>query len=164
MPSQPTLRCDDFFVAHNVNCSLRLGNGRARLFPAHWIADSNCGCDRLWFFDHVIVKNRRGTSSLEPNHHRQFCRSFTCEILPVTRPIRSDVSGVADWQQMEIGRVAHFIDNLVCRLLLSRDPVRIDGIYNNEITALAELAHDPQGVVKIAIDRDNFRAVREGLQ
>src|SRR6266699_905699 len=85
-------------------------------------------------------------------------------ILAVSRPIRSDVSGVANRQQVKIGRFVHFIDNLERRGLLSRDPVWIDGIYNGEIAAFAELAHDSQGGIKIAIDRDDSCSVNEILQ
>ena len=65
---------------------------------------------------------------------------------------------------MKIGRFVHFIDNLKRRGLLSRDPVWIDGIYNGEIAAFTEVAHDSQGGIKIAIDSDDFCSVNESLQ
>src|SRR5215475_15859035 len=84
--------------------------------------------------------------------------------LPVTCPVRRDVSGVAHRQQMKIRRLAHFIDNLEYGGLLARDPIRIYRIHDGKMTAFAKLPDDPQRVIEIAINRDNFRSVREGLK
>ena len=65
---------------------------------------------------------------------------------------------------MKIGCITHFIDSLKRCGLLSRDPIRIDGIYNREIAALSELAHDSQGIIEIAIDRDDSCTINESLQ
>src|ERR1043166_1671000 len=164
IPSQPTLRSDDLFVAHCIDRSQGFGDGGARLFPACRVPDSNCGRNRFRFLDDSIMKNRRRPSRLKSNHHWQFRRVFTCKILPISRPIGCNVSGVANWEQMKIGRVAQFIDNLERGSLLPCDPVRIDRIYNDEVSALAELAHDSKSVIKISVDRYNFRAVNESLQ
>ena len=43
---------------------------------------------------------------------------------------------------MKIGRIAQFIDNFKCGGLLSCDPVRVNGIDDSEIAALAEFAYD----------------------
>src|SRR5207249_12315080 len=107
---------------------------------------------RFRFFKDAVVKNRRRARSLKSNHHWQFCRSSMRTILPVSCPIRSDVSGVADGQQMKIWRIAQFICNLKRRGFLSRDPVRVDRVYNGQIAGLAELAHDSQRIIEIAVD------------
>jgi len=32
------------------------------------------------------------------------------EIFPIAGPVRRDISGIAYWQQMKIGRIVQFID------------------------------------------------------
>jgi hypothetical protein len=46
---------------------------------------------------------------------------------------------------------------------LSRYPIGINRIYNDEIPGFAKLAHHSQRVVKVAINSDNFRSVGKSL-
>ena len=65
---------------------------------------------------------------------------------------------------MEIRRVAENVDNFEGSGLLAGDPIRVDRIYNGKIAGLAELTHESQCVVKIAIDRDDLSSVSKSLK
>ena len=48
---EPSLRCENFFVSHNVDGAARLLHGTFRAVPARRISNANGGCNRLRFLD-----------------------------------------------------------------------------------------------------------------
>ena len=64
---------------------------------------------------------------------------------------------------MKVGRIAKNIYDFKGRCFLAGNPVRVNRIYNGELVALAQLAHNSKRLVKVSIDRDNLGAVRESL-
>src|SRR5262249_39071972 len=127
------------------------------------ISNSNGRRDRFRIIDYAIVENWCRSDRLEANHRWHLCRSSECEILPIARPICSDVPSVADRQQMKIGRITQFIDNFKCGSLLSCDSVRINGIHDRKFAALAKFTHDSERVVEIAVNRHDFRSISKSL-
>src|SRR6266487_804835 len=85
-------------------------------------------------------------------------------IFAVPGPIRGNVSGITDREQMKIRRIPYSIDSLKCSGLLPGNSVRVDRIYNGEIIALSKLAHDPKCVVEVAFNSHDFCSVDESLQ
>src|SRR5258705_263343 len=64
-------------------------------------------------------------------------------IFSIACPIRGDVSSIAYGQEMKIGRFAQIINNFERGGLLSGDSIRINRIYNGEITLFTQLPNDP---------------------
>ena len=64
---------------------------------------------------------------------------------------------------MKIGCIAQNLDNLKCRRLLSGDPIRVNRIHNDKAVALAKLPHDSKCIIKVSINRHDFRSVGESL-
>jgi len=121
--AQANLRYENLLVAHDVDapCDSSIA---ARLVPAGWISDSNLLMHRLGFLDRPVVKNWRRTGSLKPIRSA-FCGTFDRILIPISRPVGGDVSGITDGQQMKIGRVSQNIDDFKRSGLLPRDPIRI---------------------------------------
>jgi len=85
-------------------------------------------------------------------------------IFSIACPIRGDVSSIAYGQEMKIGRVAQIINNFERGGLLSGDSVRINRIYDGEITLFTKLSNDPQRVVEVAFQGNDFCSAGESLQ
>jgi hypothetical protein len=77
-------------------------------------------------FDDAIVKNWSSACGLKANHRWQLRRPSKRVIFSIAGPVRGDVSGVADGQQMKIRRVTEDVDNFERGGLLAGDPIRIN--------------------------------------
>jgi len=64
---------------------------------------------------------------------------------------------------MKIRRVAEIVDDFKGGRLLAGDAIRINRVHNGELVVLAEFAHNSERIIKVAVNRDNLRAVRECL-
>ena len=109
------------------------------------------------------MEHRRGARGLEANHGRQ-ARGFPgLSKLAIARPVSGDVSGIPKREQMEVRRVSQVVHDFESGRFLSGDPVGVDRVHDREIIAPSQRTNNKQGVVEVAIDRDNFRAVGESL-
>src|SRR6266404_5000173 len=78
-------------------------------------------------------------------------------IFAVPGPIRGDVSGITDREQMKIRRIPYSIGSLKCSGLLPGNSVRVDRIYDGKIIALSKLAHEiPARAAYAAADAEVF--------
>ena len=120
--------------------------------------------DGLGVFDDVVVdrsaRSRRPGSRASAGRLRGFAELVE---FAIALPVGGDVAGVADGQDVEVGRVAEDIDDLEGGGLLALDAEGIDGIDDGDGLGLADLADEPQGIVEIAVDGDDVGAVHEGL-
>ena len=64
---------------------------------------------------------------------------------------------------MEVGRAAEDIANLERGGLLALDADGVDGVDHLDAGHGAEFAHESQGVIEVAAQGDDFRAVHPGL-
>ena len=97
---------------------------------------------------------------------RQTLRIGTNDIIR-DRPLEEitrDISRVAHGKHVIIGRVPNFIDDLKRGSLLSGDPIRVNRIHDDKIAALAQLPHNPERIVKVAVNGNDFCAVSKSLQ
>ena len=139
-------------------------DGGGREFPARGIADADRGGDGFGFLDDSAVENRRRARGLEADHLRQARGASEPVKLFVAHPVGADVARIADRQDVNVGRVAEHFDDLERRGLLALETIRIDRIDDGDRLGLADLAHEPQRVVEIAVDGHDLRAIHEGLR
>ena len=100
---------------------------------------------------------------LKTEHGGKRARFSRVAVLAITGPVCGNVSGVAERKEMEFGRVAEFVNDFESGCFLSGDSIRIDRVHDREIVALPKFAHDPERVIEVAIDGDDFGAVSESL-
>ena len=65
--------------------------------------------------------------------------------------------------KQQVGRVAEGVDDLEGGRLLALDAVRVDGVHERDRVLLADVAREPQGVVEVAADVEDARAVGDRL-
>ncbi len=107
--------------------------------------------------------DRSRAGGLPTHHPRAGVRLPGIQIFTEPTPVGRDVPRVADRQEMEVRRITQRIADLEGRRLLTLDPHRVDGIHHLDQPRLAQLAHDPQGIVEIAADGHRRRPVHQRL-
>ena len=132
--------------------------------PAGRVANPDGRGNGLRLLHDVVEKNRRGTGRLESGHARQLRGPAELVEFAVALPVSRDVAGVADRQNVDIRRVAQFLDDFEGRRFLSFDPERIDRVDDLETPVGAEFTHQPQGIIKVAADGDDFGPVNKSLE
>ena len=118
--------------------------------------------------------DRGGTGGLEAPHNRALgshgLQNLTITVgvglgvLLVALPVRGDVTGVADRQQVVIRGIAQGVNNLKRAGLLTLNTVRVDRVHQEHRVVLAELASNLQAVVEVAINLDDIGAVGNRLR
>ena len=63
-----------------------------------------------------------------------------------------------------VRRIAESVDDLERRRLLALDAVRVDGVDQRDGVLRAVLARQAQGVVEVAVNRDDLGAVSDALR
>ena len=104
-----------------------------------------------------------GSRSLDAEHPGQLVTAAEILEFLVALPVGGDVPGVADGEDVDVGRVAELLNDLEGRRLLTLDAVGIDRIDDGEVAGLAQFTDEAQGVVKVPPDGDDGRPVDVGL-
>ena len=73
-------------------------------------------------------------------------------------------SGIANGQKVEVRDPSELIADFERGRLLAFDSKRIDTVNHFHFAGLAEFTHDPQGIIKISLDRDGGGAIHESLR
>ena len=107
---------------------------------------------------------RRGTGGLEAAHHRTLGRAAEVDVLRVAQPVRRDVAGVADGQDVDVGSVAEEVDDLEGGGLLALEADGVDRVHERDGIVPGQLARHPQAVVEVAAHHDHLRAVHDRLR
>src|SRR5439155_8105401 len=130
--------------------------------PRRRVADADRRRDRLRPCDRRAVDERRGTGRLEAEHAWPSDRAAGRLVFLEAGPVRRDVARVADGDGEDVGRPAEVVADLERGRLLAGQPVRVDRVHEPDRavrgTRLGERADDAEGVVEVAVDRDEARA------
>ena len=86
------------------------------------------------------------------------------EVLRVAEPVRRDVAGVADRQQVVVGGVAEEVDDLERRGLLALEPDRVDRVDQGDGVLPGQPLGQPEAGVEVAADHDHPGAVQDRLR
>src|SRR5438552_423657 len=123
---EPRLRFQNFTVGHDLHRTVGFVDCTLGGFPARRISDANGRRDRLRFFDDAAMKHGRGVFRLNSNHPRQNSRFAELSVLRITGGIGREISSIAKRKNVNVRRVAEFIDNLERCGFLSGDSIGID--------------------------------------
>ena len=96
------------------------------------------------------VDQRRRALGLEAVDLRQPGRQPEVGVLGVAEPVRGDVAGVADRQQVVVGGVAEEVDDLERRGLLALEPDRVDRVDQGDREVPGQLLGEAEAVVEVA--------------
>ena len=96
--------------------------------PRGRVADPDRGGPGLRVGERLAGHQRRRALGLEAAHHGLLGGQAEVGVLRVAQPVRRDVAGVADRQQVVVGGVAEEVDDLERRGLLALEPDRVDRV------------------------------------
>src|SRR5207248_3325192 len=148
---------------HFVNVAVGLGDGVAGRLPTGRVADADGGSHGVRIVNRAALHNGGGPGGLESKHARQSVRFFGRVIFLVAFPVGGDVAGVADRQEMKVGRIAELIADLESGGFLAFDADGIDAVDHFDFAGFAQFADDAQGGIEVSLDGDGDSAVHEGL-
>src|SRR5699024_5797010 len=138
--------------------------GRDGTVPRGRGPDPDRGGDGLRVRDRGAVDERCRARGLHAHHPGTRGDDALGVVLAVALPVRRDVAGVTDGQEMQIGRAAEHVDDLESGRLLPLDTHRVDRVDQTDLrVGGGGLAGQFEAVVEVAVDLDDRRAVHDRL-
>src|SRR3989454_6983616 len=132
--------------------------------PARRIADLDRRRHRAWLLDDAILVDRRRPRGLEADHAGQLRHSTGAVIFTIAAPVGGDVAGVADGDEVIVGRASELIHHLERAGLLPLQPEGIHRVDERHRVSLGDLADDREGLIEVPVDHQHLRAVNRGLR
>ena len=160
---EPLLGGQDLGILDDLEAASRLGNGGAGSVPTGGATDPDGRGHGLGIVHRGSMIERGSSCGLNAEHPGQLPAPAEVLELLVPLPVCGDVPRIADGEDMDVGSVAEFLDDLKGSGLLTLDAVGIDRVDDGEVTGLTEFADETEGVVEVAPDGDDGRPVDIGL-
>src|SRR5947209_4655923 len=104
------------------------------------------------------LHERRRAGGLEAQHPRPGAG------LREPPPVGGDVASVPDWDAQRLELAVQVVEQLERRRLLTLDTELVNGVHERNRLAVGQLAHEPQGLVEVALQRYDPSAVHQRLR
>src|SRR5206468_323533 len=125
LAGQGAIRAQDLLIGDDVDPAAGVLHRLEGGTPRCRVPDLDRGRDRARLLDDAVLVDRRRARGLETDHPRQLAHAPGAVVFAVAAPVRGDVAGVADGDQMVVRRATELITHLEGAGLLSLEPERI---------------------------------------
>src|SRR2546422_6868 len=154
----------DLLVTDDVDPAVRVLHGLERRPPVRRVADLDRRRHGARLLDDAILVDRRRAGRLEADHARQLLHAPRAVVFAVPTPVRGDVPGVADGDQVVVGCAAELVHDLERGGLLPLEPERVHRVHECHRVPLGDPPDDRQRLVEVTVHGEDLRAVDRRLR